>query len=128
MKRQLLIAAAFFALPLAACDTLSNVAAGGAGLPSSPVEVCDASQLDENVGIAVETAYKAWRIALELGVDTGLVKGALAAKLAALDNTAYGLTVATQSAYKACNAAGYATAATQANAAITQAIAALRNR
>lgn len=127
MKRLALIFAAL-SLPLAACDTVAGVAAGTAGLPASPVEVCDRSQLDENAGIAVETAYKAWRIALELGVDTGLVKGALATKLAALDRTAYGLTLATQNAYKACNAAGYVSAARDANAAVQAAITALRNR
>jgi hypothetical protein len=128
MRKLILAVVALFALPLAACDTLLSTAAPVAGVPSSPVVVADKTVLDEKVGIAVETAYKAWRVAVELGIDAGFVKGAFATKLAAIDNRAYTATLAVQAAYKAGNSAGYIAAAREANAAIRLGVEALRTK
>lgn len=127
MKRLALIVAAL-ALPLGGCDTLSNVAASSAGLPASPAAVCDRSQWDENAGIGVETAYKAWRIAVEAALDANWIKGAFALRIAELDNKAYAFTLATQKAYDACNAASYLAASRSAIAALKDGIAALRTK
>lgn len=84
--------------------------------------------LDEKVGIAVELAYKAWRVAFELGLDSGVIHGAKATALAAIDNKAYAATIATQSAYRASNATSYRAAADQAIALVRQALAVLKGQ
>src|SRR3546814_20344253 len=78
MRRLILAAAMVLALP--ACSTLSG---GG------PVLVTQATALDEKIAVSVELAYRAARLAMETGVDAGLIKGARAAQVAALDNQAY---------------------------------------
>lgn len=132
MKKLILITLG--ALALSACTALglasTAISAGAtaadvAGVPP-PATYCDKTKLDERVGISVELAYQAFRTAVELGVDAHIVKGALAVKLAALDNTAFAATVATQNAYKTCNAASYRAAADNATAAIKQALALLK--
>src|SRR3546814_12135615 len=103
MRRLILAAAMVLALP--ACSTLSG---GG------PVLVTQATALDEKIAVSVELAYRAARLAMETGVDAGLIKGARAAQVAALDNQAYSAVQAVRAAYKAGNAASYPTAALQA--------------
>lgn len=129
-----LILAALASLALSACtamgvaSTAVSAAATAADLASvpAPVTYCDKTKMDERTGIAVELAYQAWRTALELGVDVGMVKGQLAVRLAALDNQAYNATLTVQAAYRTCNAASYRAAADQATATIKQALALLK--
>lgn len=84
---------------------------GAAGLPSSPAAVADRTVLDEQIGAGAEAAYKAERLALELAVDAGLLKGANAAKAAAIDNQAYAALKLVRASYSAANAKGYTSAA-----------------
>jgi hypothetical protein len=118
MKR-LIFAALIAATPLTltACDF---------GALQSPGSVANRTVLDEQIGSAVELAYKAARTAMETAVDAGLIKGALATKVALADNKAFAATQAVQRAYRAGNASNYAVAATQAQAAIGEFLAAIK--
>lgn len=119
MKRTILLTAA---LVLSAC-TPSGIASTGAtaadvaGVPA-PVTVADKTLLDEKALTGIELAYKAARIAVELGVDTGVIKGATATRFAALDNQAFLAVTTARSAYRTGNAPSYRTALSEAQAAI----------
>lgn len=119
--RKMMIAA-LAALCLSAC-------AGGGGLggiPAAPVEIADQTQLDETGARGVELAYKAFRTALELAVDYGVLKGPDAARAAKLDNDAYSLVNAARAAYSAGNARSYKEAVDAALAAVGSATNALK--
>ena len=118
MRKLLLI----FAAPLAltACATLPSV--------PPPAQVANATLLDEQGALGVELAYKAFRTALEVAVDAGVLRGAAASKAADLDSRAYLATLAARGAYKAGNAANYAEAVTDARAAINAALAAIGSK
>lgn len=112
MKR--IILAAALALSLPGC-------AGNIGIPSipaAPVEVADKTKLDENGARGAEFSYRAFRTALELAVDYGVLKGPAAAKAAKLDNDAYSLVLAARAAYRAGNARNYKEAVDAALAAV----------
>lgn len=118
--RKLFLAAAL-PLALAGCglSTLGNV-------PTSPGQVADRTVLDEQGALGVELAYKAFRTALEVAVDAGLLRGERATQAAALDNRAYAAVQAARAAYRAGNAANYQRAVTEARAAIDAALAAVK--
>lgn len=113
--RKLILAAA---LALSACTTLPTV-------PPAPVVVADKTTLDESGALGVEVAYKAFRTAMEMAVDAGLLKGAAAERVKGLDNRAYALVGAARAAYRAGNALSYRQAVDEALAAITSATAAI---
>lgn len=115
VKRTIIVLCAF---ALSGCAGVASGIAAVAGLPSSPVAVCDKTTLDEQAGIGVELAYKTWRTVGETLTDWGYIKGTKATKVAALDNKLYNLTLAEQNAYKACNSTDYFAAITQIKAAI----------
>lgn len=121
MNRFAAILGAALALVACAVPPVSN-------LPAAPVVVANSTILDEKVGIAVETAYKAFRVALELGVDAGQIRGERATRLAAIDRRAYAATLATQAAYRSTNSTSYVAASREAIAAITLGIAVLKGR
>ena len=112
------------ALALTACaPTVSGVVSAGAGAADvagvpAPVTVADKTTLDERAMLAIELAYKAARIAVETGVDAGLIRGATATSFAALDNQAFLALATVRSAYRTGNASSYRTALSEAQAAI----------
>lgn len=106
---RLLPLALLCALP--ACTPINTI-------PPAPGAVADKMMLDEQGALAAELAYKAARIAIETGVDAGLIRGAAAAKIATLDAKAYAALGVVRKAYAAGNAVSYATAITTARAAI----------
>lgn len=112
MRKLLLLAAP---LALASCNGLAVP-------PVTPGQVADRTVLDEQAALGVELAYKAWRLALETVVDSGLLRGEKAKQVAALDNRAYAAVKAVRSAYQAGNAASYTRAVKDARAAITAAL------
>lgn len=118
MRSLMLIAAA--SLVLSGCGAMTNAAAGIAGLPASPAAVCDRSTMDESGGQLVELGYRLFRTAGELGVDTGVIKGARATQVRKLDMTLFTATVAVQTAYKTCNAGDYAAAIVYAKSLLAQ--------
>jgi hypothetical protein len=118
----LLVAAASLVLP--SCS-VADAAAGVAGLPSSPSQVCDRTGWDETGGQLVELGYQLFRTAGELGVDLGKIKGPTATRVRALDSQLFALTQAVQNAYAACNAASYKEAIEKAKAALAAGNAAL---
>lgn len=94
----------------------------------APNTVADLTTLDEQGALGVELAYRAFRTAVEFGVDARLVQAPLARCLAALDNTAYSAVQATRAAYRAGNASNYLAASEQARTAISTALATLGRR
>lgn len=121
MKRFIL--AALAALSLASC---------GAGTPlgsvPTPVELADRTAKDEQAAVAIENGYKAFRMAVELGVDSGLIKGERATMVAKADQCAYAALLVFRQAYKTANSADLLAAGRSANIAIEQAIAAVRGK
>lgn len=110
MKRFTFLAA----LALAGCTP-----GGIASIPDSPAAVANSTTLDEQGALAAELAYKAARIAVETGVDAGAIKGATATRFAALDSKAYAALGKVRAAYRAGNAATYASALTEARSAVS---------
>jgi hypothetical protein len=108
------------ALALAACTTPASQPP--LHIPA-PAEYAERDAADEQAAVAVENGYKAFRLALELGVDTGVLKGERAVKAAAADRQAYNALLIFREAYKTANAADLLTAGRSANIAIAQAIA-----
>lgn len=113
-----LIIALFAPLALAACATVPSV-------PPAPADVADTTVLDERGAIAVESAYRAAGLALEMAADTGLLRGEAAARAARLEQRAYDAVLAARAAYDAGNAASYATALINARAAVAAALVAI---
>ena len=110
------------ALALAACAT-TPVAVPH--IPA-PYEFAGRTAADEQAAVAVENGYKAFRLALELGVDAGVIKGERAVKAAAADRQAYNALLIFREAYKTANATDLLAAGRSANIAIAQAIAAVK--
>lgn len=108
MKR-LFTLALLCALP--ACAPLDTI-------PPAPAAVANKTVLDEQGALAAELAYKAARIAIETGVDAGLIRGATATRIAALDAKAYAALGVVRQAYRAGNATNYAAALMTARAAV----------
>lgn len=120
MRKLFLVAA----LPLALAGCGLGTIAGN--VPTSPGQVADRTVLDEQGALGVELAYKAFRTALEVATDAGVLRGQRATQAAALDNRAYAAVQAARAAYRAGNAASYARAVTDARAAINAALAAVK--
>lgn len=117
MKRLYLAILAPLALP--GCAGLASLAS----VPTAPVEAADSTVLDEQAALAVELAYKAARLAVETGVDAGVVRGERAAQLAEIDNKAFAAVQAARRAYRAGNATSYGAALAEARAAIADMLA-----
>jgi len=110
------------ALALSAC----KATAPSIGVIPTPVETVDRTAADEQVAVGIEQGYKAFRLALELGVDTGVIKGPRATLAAAADRRAYAAVLTARQAYKTANAAAFITAARSANATLAAAIATVK--
>jgi len=87
-------------------------------IPPPPVEVADATALDETIARTAEVAYKATRLAAELLVDVGALKGDAARVAAELDRKAFTAVEAVRAAYRAGNAEGYIAAGREAEKAV----------
>lgn len=113
MKRLILAAG----LALAGCN------GGIASIPTAPAEVADRTILDEKALTGIELAYKASRLAVEAGVDLGVIKGATASRFAVLDSKAYDAVTLARKAYGAGNARSYEAAVTEAQSAVADLLA-----
>lgn len=109
MKKLLLLIALLFAVPLTAC----------ASVPTGPGTIANSTKLDEQAAVTAQLAYKSWRIAVETGINAGLIKGQLATKIAGLDNQLYSALQAVDAAYASGNASSYASAIGNFNTALT---------
>ena len=123
---RLIIAA--LALALTACagaagtvNSAGTIAAGTADAigVAPPATHADRTVLDEQGMMAVELAYRAARVAVETGVDAGIIRGATASRFAALDRRAYAAVGVVRAAYRAGNAPSYRNALSEAQAAIS---------
>jgi len=110
MKKLLFAFMLLFALPLSACAT--------APVPASPSAISNLTKVDEQAAVTAQLAYKSWRLAVETGVNAGLIKGQLAGHVAQLDNQLYSALQAVDAAYKAGNADNFATAVASFNTAL----------
>lgn len=119
--RKLFLAAAV-SLALTGCAGLGTLAS----VPTSPGQVADRTVLDEQGALGVELAYKAFRTALEVATDAGVLRGQRATQAAALDNRAYAAVQAARAAYRGGNATSYRQAVDEARAAINAALAAVK--
>ena len=117
MKRLLYATALSAAVMTSAC----NVAP-----PVTPSTIAATTALDEQIAVSAELAYKAARLAIETGVDAGLIKGGRATAVAAADRRAYAAVLAVRAAYRAGNAVSYATAAAEAQNAVSALLSAIK--
>lgn len=113
----------FVALALCACTTAPPVS-----IPTSPSQVADSTILDEKGAIAIETAYKAFRTAVEILVDSGQLKGENAAKVAVLNAKINSAVIRVEQAYRAANSTSYNAAILEAKSLIEEGIALVRSR
>lgn len=111
-----LFVAALCAVSLSAC-TPSELGS----IPTSPAQISQRTIVDEQAVVSVHLAYKTFRLAAEVAVDAGIVKGALAKRLADVDNKAYSAVVLVDKAYATGNASDLQVALANANALITNA-------
>jgi len=109
MKKLLIISLACACmLPLSACVTDK--------VPSTaPVTYANKTAADEQLAVGAELAYKSWRLAVETGVQSGLIKGQVAGKVAALDKQLYSALSVVESAYETGNSASIVAAAANFN-------------
>lgn len=118
MKRLLLISA--LALSLTGCQALGTLMA-----PPAPAAVANQTVLDEQGAIGVELAYKAARIAVEMAVDAGFLKGEAASRAAAADDAAFAAVAGVRAAYRAGNAQSYGIAMADARTAVASMLTAI---
>lgn len=114
-----------FLATLALCACVPTLPAS---IPTAPIDLASRTAADEQVAVGVENGYKAFRLAIELGVDTGVIKGQRATLAASADQRAYAAILVLRAAYKTANAADFLTAARSANSAVEQAIAVAKGR
>ena len=94
----------------------------------TPVSFADRTALDEQAALSIENGYKLFRTAVELGVDTGVIKGAFALRVARADTVAYNALLVVRQAYKTGNSSDFLAAARSANIALEQALAIVKGR
>lgn len=120
-KRKFTAAAAALCLGLTGCAGLATLMG-----PPATTTVANSTVLDEQAAITVELAYKAARLAAEMAVDAGVLKGERAAQVAALDNKAFAAVTSVRAAYRAGNASYYGVALQEARAALETMITAIK--
>lgn len=94
------------AICLATCVPIS----GCATIPTSPSDVASQTKIDEQVAVGADLAYKGFRLAVETGVSSGIIKGQLAAKLADVDNRLFSAYTLVADAYATANSQSLAQA------------------
>lgn len=108
-------------LALASCTALPGI-----GTLPPPAAVAERTLADEQAAQGAELAYKAFRTALEIAVDTGFLKGAAAARAAELDRRAFAALGVARKAYTTANSTDYLQAVANARAAIDDALASVK--
>lgn len=125
---------ALAALALCGCsalNTASGMASAGAtmadavGAPA-PATYADRTTVDEATMGLAETAYKLSAIAVELGVDVGVIKGERAAWFKATDARAYAALQSLRTAYRAGNSTSFRAAYAELKALLQQVTAQLK--
>lgn len=115
MRKFLLALALLFAAPLVtACETLG-------GIPTSPGQVAQLTKADEQAAVAFNLGYKAFRLAAETGVESGLIKGTLAGKVREVDSKLFAVVTTLDAAYRTANADAFHTALTEGNRLLAEA-------
>lgn len=116
----------YLALALATGISLSACSVATSSPLPTPSAVSDRTAMDEQAAVSVELAYKAFRLAVELAVDSGVLKGERAVVAAKADQQAYNAVLIMRSAYKTANAEDFLNAARSAKIAVEQALATVR--
>lgn len=120
--RSLILITCALALPLAACEAFTT------GTVPAPSTISDRTKADEQAAVTAHLAYKSWRLAVETGVKSGLIKGTLAGRVADLDNQIFKALSAVDAAYSGGNAADIYTAVGNFNTAVTVGYSAIGGR
>lgn len=117
MKRFII---ALGSLAMAACATL----------PSSPVALANRTTADERIATPAELAYKSWRLAVDIAIDSKkLTPGSSKAiKIADIDNQLYTAVQLVRATYNVPNSSDYKQAIDRANALLTTGYNLLRSK
>lgn len=106
---------------IAICLAASLPLAGGcATIPTGTAQLADQTKVDEQLAIGANLGYKAFRLAVETGVQSGFIKGTLATKVADVDSRLFGLIQTIDSAYKSGNSQSLAGAVAAFNTTLAQ--------
>lgn len=119
--RGIILAAALLMLPISGCSTLGAP-------PPTPATYAQLTTADEQVAVTAHQGYKAFRLAVETGVKAGFIKGAVATKVADLDNLLFTGLTAIDNAYAAGNATSFHDAVAHFNQFLTTANATLGSK
>lgn len=127
--RSLIIAAA--ALCLGACATTggqtgypindpsgTHPSSTGSATVGSPADIAAKTIVDEKLAIGAEESYKTFRLAVELGVQAGVVHGQLATKMRETDSQLFSALGLIRNAYSIGNATDFQSAVSAFNAAL----------
>lgn len=104
-------------LPVGSCGAVTGLGSAVNGSTG----FCEHSIKDEQAVVAVNAAYKGFRLGVETGVRAGFIKGELAGKIAAVDNKAFAAILSLDTVYRTCNG-DLGAALTSANNAISEGI------
>lgn len=85
---------------LPACTTPSG---GSGGVGTTIPSVCERTVADEKALVGAQLAYKAFRVAVETGVNAGFISGTLAGRVAAADNRAFAALTTADTVYRTCS-------------------------
>lgn len=99
------------ALALSACTAVP--------VSTAPATYANMTVVDEQAAVTAHLAYKAFRLAVETGINAGAIKGATATRVAALDNQIYAALQTVDAAYATGNAADIASAVGAFNTTLT---------
>jgi hypothetical protein len=111
--KRLLLGLCLLALPLGACTTTTPVSLQPATYTNQIVE-------DEQLATTAELAYKSWRLAATVAVESGLIKGPTAVRVAGIDNRLYAALTMVEHAYAAGNATSIKTALAEFNVTLNE--------
>lgn len=117
MRRIILLALAPLALATSGCALLNA---------PGPGTVADQTIVDERAALGVETIYSGWRAFVETGVDLGLIKGDMAARMQDYDTRIYAYVRVARQAYDTGNTASYNEAVAAATNLVAEAMAAYK--
>ncbi len=79
-------------------------------VPVSPSAVADTTKRDEQAVLSADLAYKGFRLAVETGVEAGVIKGQRALQISNLDRQLFSAYTLIDRAYSAGNAESLAQA------------------
>lgn len=115
----------FFGLPaalvLAGCMALDTPASLAA-----PVQAAEQTSMDEQAALAAELAYQAGALAAKTAIEAGWLRPDQAGRVRAAEGRAYDALLGVRAAYRAGNSSDYGAALSNARAAVSALLAAVK--